>query len=411
MKTIVVHQELISDAQELPKLCPFGAIIAHDNSIEITEECRLCLICVRKGPKGVFTLDAGQTVAPKIDMSQWRGILVYIEQHGDHIHPVSLEMLGKAQELGAKSNQPIYAVMIGTNLTERVHALFSYGIDTMVVYDNPAFNYFRIEPYTAALHDAITQLRPSVVLVGGTTNGRMVAPRCAARLKTGLTADCTFLDIQPNGDLDQIRPAFGGNIMAHIRTTRHRPQFATVRYKIFEAAKKLTEKEIQVVSVFKNKPTVLFQELETAKLSSNIKILQEEAKGVGTYIEDASILIAIGKGVGKASALPLFEELALALGGMVACTRPLVENGWMDPRKQIGLSGRTVKPKLIITCGVSGSVQFAAGMNSSERIIAINIDPKAPIFKTAHIGIVGDVFTIIPQLLSHLQGKGMKHAQ
>ena len=391
MKTIDVHNDLITDPAGMPKLCPFGAIVESGGDVQITSGCRMCLLCVKKGPHGVFELQETVDNRELVDKSRWKGILVYVEQHGNHIHPVSLEMVGKAHELGAKCGQPVFAMVAGDALTLVTGELLTYGIDRILAYEDPAFADFRIEPYTAALEDAIGHLHPAVVLVGGTNNGRTLAPRTAARVHTGLTADCTVLDIQQQADLDQIRPAFGGNIMAHIRTPNHRPQFATVRYKIFDTACKSDKRG-----------TVESRALPPEKLVSAIRVLSQIPKGAGIFIEDAQVIVAIGKGIGKESAIGLFERLAVALGGQIACTRPLVENGWMDPRKQIGLSGRTVKPKLIITCGVSGSVQFSAGMKSSDRIIAINTDTDAPIFKTAHIGIVGDIFDIVPALLERI---------
>lgn len=394
MKYIQVNQQSIPDPKAMEALCPFGAIVEQSGSVIITDGCRMCGICVKKGPKGAFTLQEEQTKDHQlVDKAAWKGIMVYVEHHDGHIHPVSLEMLGKAHQLAAKVGHPVVCVIIGSSVAPLVDQIATYGPDTVVVYEDTSLGEFLIEPYTAAFVDAITAIKPSVVLVGGTVNGRTLAPRCAARLHTGLTADCTVLDIQTNSDLDQIRPAFGGNIMAHIRTPNHRPQFATVRYKIFDVAKQQTKANMEVVK----------RTLPLSALSSAISIQKTETKGAGVFIEDADVVVALGKGIGKAANIELFERLASSLGGMVACTRPLVEDGWMDPRRQIGLSGRTVKPKLIITCGVSGSVQFVAGMQNAEKIIAINTDADAPIFKVAHIGIVGDVFSIVPQLLTAIE--------
>ncbi len=396
MSTLVVHQEKITDAKALPGLCPFGAIIADAEGVRISESCRMCLLCVKKGPAGVFELRKDDAPARIVDKSLWQGVLVSIEQRDGVIHPVSLELVGKARELAQKARQPLYASVAGLGLDAVGLELLAYGIDTVCMYEDPALQLFRVEPHTAVLEDAIGFLKPAVVLVGGTPSGRMLAPRAAARLHTGLTADCTVLDIQSNGDLDQIRPAFGGNIMAHIRTPNHRPQFATVRYKVFDMA--------HTVDI----PTgrIVRRSLPPAKLVSGIEVLEVHPKGVGSYIEDAQVLVAVGKGIGSQANLGLVEQLATVLGAQVACTRPLVENGWMDPRKQIGLSGRTVRPKLIITCGISGSVQFVAGMKGSEKIIAINSDPNASIFKTAHVGLVGDLFEIVPRLIELISAHG-----
>jgi electron transfer flavoprotein alpha subunit len=394
MKTIQVNQGNITDPKTMERLCPFGAIEAHDGTVTINETCRLCLICVKQGPKGAFELVEERTnTTAEMNLDEWKGILVYIEHHDQRIHPVSLEMLGKAHELARKSNYPVYCILIGDDLDTLAGQLLAYGPDKICIYQDQAYTDFRIEPYTAAMTDAIEHLKPAVVLVGGTVNGRTLAPRTAARLGTGLTADCTVLDIQTTGDLDQIRPAFGGNIMAHIRTPHHRPQFATVRYKIFDSAAP------------RENPACIVEprRLHPSKLTSSITVLDTKTKGTGKFIEDADVIVAVGKGIGKAANLPLFAHLAEVLGGQLACTRPLVEEGWVDPRRQIGLSGRTVKPKLIITCGVSGSVQFVAGMKGAEKIIAINTDRDATIFHSAHIGIVGDIFTIVPELIASIE--------
>jgi len=285
-------------------------------------------------------------------------------------------------------------LFIGHDIKARAETLLQYGPDEVFVYDNPALRNFRIEPYAAAFEDFILKVKPSTILVGGTTIGRSLAPRVAARFRTGLTADCTMLDMQPTTDLDQIRPAFGGNIMAHIRTPNNRPQFATVRYKIFDIPQPCTAS---------NKAKITVCEIDGKKLTSRIKVMEILPKQKAKTIEDAEIIVVAGRGVKKQEDLALIQELADALGAQMATTRPLVEASWADPTKQIGLSGRTVKPKLIITCGVSGSIQFRAGMSGSDVIIAINTDEKAPIFSIAHYAIIGDLYKIIPALISEIQ--------
>ena len=283
--------------------------------------------------------------------------------------------------------------MIGSEITDKAQQVLEYGVDEVFVYDQPELKYFRIEPYTAVLEDFIRTVQPSSVLVGGTSTGRSPA----ARFRTGLTADCTRLDISSSTDLDQIRPAYGGNIMAHINTPRHRPQFATVRYKIFSIPPKEAPKgKIRRCSV------------PAEKLRSSIEILKMTEKKQEKGIEEAEVLVVAGRGIKKQEDLALLQELAELLNGKLASTRAVVEAGWINPRNQIGLSGRTVKPKLIITCGVSGAIQFVAGMDSSETIIAINTDENAPIFKVAHIGIKGDLYKIVPNLIEQIKKQKAK---
>lgn len=392
MTEIIIHQEKIADVDAVLKLCPFGAIEVNDGKVAINAGCRMCRICIKKGPAGAFELIEND--APAADKSKWRGIAVVAEVTAGKLHPVSFELLGKARELAEKSAQEVYAVVFGFRLAPVAEELLDYGADKVVVYDQPELEHFRIEPYTAALEDFINAFHPSVVLVGGTTVGRSLAPRTAARFRTGLTADCTILDIQPDTDLDQIRPAYGGNIMAHINTPRHRPQFATVRYKIFSIPEKCRRDGAEVIQ----------RKLAPSALGSGINVLEVKPKPPVKMLEDAEIIVAAGRGVKKPEDLAMLHELAELLSGQLASSRALVECGWVPAGRQIGLSGRTVKPKLIITCGISGAIQFAAGMNNSEFIVAINSNPEAAIFKIAHVGICGDLYSVVPRLIERLKG-------
>ena len=393
MSYIKIHQEMIHDRDAAKALCPFGAISENaSGELEIGAGCRMCRLCLRKGGGAFEFVDDS---APGVDKSKWRGVAVVAEVAPDGaLHPVGLELLGKARELAAKIGHPVQAVVIGAHTSEAVEELMSHGADEVYVYEDPAFGEFRIEPYANALEDFINAVHPSSVLVGGTVNGRSLAPRVAARFRTGLTADCTVLDMSPSTDLDQIRPAYGGNIMAHINTPRHRPQFATVRYKIFSAPPKEAPHG-----------RVVRRTLAPESLVSKIEILAREQKSAEKGIEEAEVLVVCGRGVRRPEDIAMLKELAGLLGGEIASTRAVVEAGWIDAKRQIGLSGRTVKPKLIITCGVSGAIQFVAGMSGAETIVAINSDPKASIFKVAHIALVGDVYTIVPELIARIKAK------
>ncbi|MDR0931897.1 MAG: FAD-binding protein [Victivallales bacterium] len=390
MAFIKIHQEKAENPTALVKLCPFGAIHYDNGKLDIDSGCKMCRICIKKGG-GVFEY-VEEKNAPAVDKSAWRGVAVVAEQTAGAVHPITFELLGKARDLADKINHPVYCVLIGYRIADKADELLSYGADEVFVYDDPALEHFRIEPYTAVLEDFINKNLPSTVLVGGTTSGRSLAPRVAARFRTGLTADCTKLDMQPSTDLDQIRPAYGGNIMAHINTPKHRPQFATVRYKIFpippkrEAIGKITRCS-----------------LANPQLNSAISVQKVTEKKREVGIEEAEVIVVAGRGIRKQEDLAMLEELAGLLGGKLASTRSLIEAGWVNPRCQIGLSGRTVKPKLIITCGVSGAIQFVAGMSGSELIVAINTDPNAAIFKSAHIGIHGDLYKIVPQLIEKIK--------
>ena len=395
MGKLIVHNERVQDAAALIKICPFGAMENINGKIEINSACRLCKLCVKRGG-GVFEFVEESAVG--IDKSKWRGIAVYVDHVDGRIHPITYELIGKANQLAAKINQPVYAIFIGENIFQPAQEILHYGVDKVYVCDRAELCAFNIENYAAAFEAFINKVKPAAILVGATPVGRQLAPRVAARFKTGLTADCTVLDIHENTDLVQIRPAFGGNIMAEILTPNHRPQMATVRYKIMDAPKRSDEISGSIEPL----------EVDAAKFTSKVEVLSVTKKPREIGIENAEVLVVAGRGIKKKEDLNLVRELAEVLNGDFACTRPLVEGGWLEPKRQIGLSGRTVRPKLIITCGVSGSVQFVAGMEHSEQIFAINSDPKASIFKVANYAVVGDLYEIIPKLIEKIrQGRGI----
>lgn len=391
MAKLVVNQEKILNVEELVKICPFGAIENNNGTVEISGACKMCRLCVKKGPKGA--VEYIEEAVEEIDKSLWNGIGVYVDYVDGEIHPVTYELIGKARELAGKINHPVYAVFIGKDVSNKAEELLHYGVDKVFVYDDDELKYFRIEPYTAAFEDFINNVKPTAILVGATTIGRSLAPRIAARFKTGLTADCTILDMKENTDLVQIRPAFGGNIMAQIVTPNSRPQLATVRYKVMTAPKRSDEITGEIVKC----------NIHKDNFKSGITALEIKKKDTEVGISDAEIIVAAGRGVKSEKDLELVKELAKALNAEFACTRPLIEAGWVDAKRQIGLSGRTVRPRLIITCGISGAVQFTAGMNNSDYIFAINTDEKAPIFKAAHYGVVGNMYEVIPELIEKIK--------
>lgn len=401
MSVLRVNNDRITEKikKELMDICPFDAFIEGDNGLEISSACKMCKLCVNKGPSGA--VEFVKEEKRSINKEKWKGIAVYVDHIEGQIHPVTFELIGKAKELARVINHPVYALFIGNNITDKAKDLLKYGVDEVFIYDFKELEYFVIEPYTNVFEDFISKVKPSSILVGATNVGRSLAPRTAARFKTGLTADCTVLEMKKNTDLVQIRPAFGGNIMAQIVTENSRPQFCTVRYKIFDAPKKFEKISGEITKMI----------IEKEKLSSNIEVIDITKKEEEVSISEADVIIAAGRGVKSEKDMKMIYELSDLLGARTACTRPLIESGWFDPRLQIGLSGRTVKPKLIITVGISGSVQFAAGMQNSDCIIAINNDPNASIFNLAHYGIVGDLYEIIPGLVRKIKsGKNLVEA-
>ncbi len=399
MSKLICNQDKVNESNidELIKVCPFNAIEYLNGKIEVNAACKMCKICVKKGPAGV--MEFIETEGLKVDKSLWKGIGVYVDHVEGDIHPVTMELIGKARELAAVVKFPVYCVFIGHDIKHKAEELLHYGVDEVYVYDFEELKDFRIEPYTAAFEDFVNKVKPSSLLVGATNVGRSLAPRVAARFRTGLTADCTVLEMKENTDLVQIRPAFGGNIMAQIICPNTRPQMATVRYKVMNAPEKLCNP--------KGKITIC--EMDKSKFASNIEVLKVTKKASENNISDAEIIIAVGRALKTEKDMAMVQELAELLNAQIAGTRPTIEAGYIDAKKQIGLSGRTVKPKLIITLGISGAVQFTAGMKGSERIFAINKDEHASIFNVAHYGIVGDIYEIVPQLIENIKNSGAEY--
>ncbi|HNZ08318.1 MAG TPA: electron transfer flavoprotein subunit alpha/FixB family protein [Bacillota bacterium] len=388
MARLVVHSELIDDFEELAALCPFGAIVMGPKGATVDERCRMCLVCTKRS-EGRITLEEDA----KGPAEGWDGIAVFAETEGGRLHPVGLELLGKAAEMAARSRQKVLAVAVGHGLEDAAEELRHYGTARVVLYDDPAFADYRVDSYTSALFDFVRIYRPGTVLVGATPLGRSLAPRLAARLRTGLTADCTVLDMLEDGSLIQTRPAFGGNIMATIRTPAHRPQMATVRYKVMDMPARRAKATGEIIRA----------SVTDRMRGSGIEVLEVRPKEKVVDLTEADAIVVAGRGLKSQADMALIGRLADALNAQVAATRPLIEAGWQDPRRQIGLSGRTVKPRLIITCGVSGSVQFAAGMRGSGKIVAINSDANASIFDIAHLGIVGDLYEVVPRLTDMIE--------
>ena len=392
MGTLVINHSRVTPekANALVSLCPFGAISYSGGTLDISSGCKMCKMCVRKGQGLVDFVEESK----EIDKSLWKGICVYADCDRGSIHRDTFELCGKARELASVTGHPVYALVIGHNTAACAEELRHYGVDKVFVYDHPELADFRIEPYTAAFCDFIEKEKPSSILVGATNLGRQLAPRVAARCHTGLTADCTVLQMKENTDLVQIRPAFGGNIMAQIVTPNTRPQFCTARYKVFSEPTPSALPSGRIVPM----------EVTPEMLRTSVRILSSAEKPRDIDIAEAEVIVAVGRGASGTGMLEQARELADLLGGVVACTRPLVESNVFDAKRQIGLSGRTVKPKLIITLGISGAVQFAAGMKSSACIVAINADPAAPIFDVAHYCVVGDVNLIVPKLIDRIKG-------
>ena len=375
--------------------CPFGTLTMEADGIQVGAGCRMCGLCVRTCPEKAIRFEQR---ANAVDKNQWKDFLIFVEQERGDIHPVAYELIGEARKMAAKVDYKVNCVMVGGGGTaENAQKLLEYGVDKVFVYQHPSFEGFRADCYADAVADCIAANKPSSVLIGATALGRSLAPRLSTRFHTGLTADCTTLDIKANTDMVQIRPAFGGNIMAQIAIKQSRPQFATVRYRVMDKAAKV------------DKPTgeVVLCEVTDKMAHSRIKVISSQVIDKQKSLEEEDVLVVAGRGVRGEKDVEMCRTLAEVLGGQLAFTRPMVENGFGDTAHQVGLSGRTVRPKLIITVGVSGAIQFASCITGSECIVAINSDPEASIFKIAHYCIVDDLYQVVPRLTELVQkGRG-----
>jgi len=371
--------------------CPFGSIEMIGEYPSIKDDCRLCGACVDACPEGAIAIKEAEE---EVDVSDYKGVLVYAEQRKGKVHPVAYELLGKGKELADQLGEPLYAVIIGSDVGEGAEELAVRGADKVFVYEDPSLADFRDDPYSALLKELVEDVMPSIFLVGATAIGRSLGPKVAACLRTGLTADCTGLDIDPETRLLlQTRPAYGGNIMATIITTNSRPQMATVRYKVMKEAERDPSKKGEVI----RKP------VDMSKLPDRVKVIGFQPAPEEVSIVDAEIVVSGGKGLGEPKGFELIDELAKTLGGAVGASRPTVDEGWIEYRHQVGLSGRTVRPKLYVACGISGAVQHLAGMKTSDVIISINRDPEAPIFQVSTMGAVGDLYEVIPSLIEKIR--------
>jgi len=316
--------------------------------------------------------------------ADYKGLMVFAEQREGKIHPVSYELLGKGTEIAKKLGIEVSALLLGSNMGDEVKELIYYGAQKVYYIDNPVLRDFDVLNYKHNICRLVNQVKPETLLVGATHLGRSLAPRVAAALSTGLTADCTSLEVGDEGNLIQIRPAFSGNILAHIWTTT-RPQMATVRYKVMQKLARDTSRKGEIIRK------------DAAIVDSVLKIASKESAG-SINIAEADVIVCGGRGLKSAADFSLIKDLADAMGGVVGCTRPIVDDGWVGKEHQVGFSGNTVKPKLYVAVGVSGSPQHLAGMRDSDVILAINADPSAPIFKVADYGIVGDLYEVLPKL-------------
>ena len=335
-----------------------------------------------------------------MNIADYKGVWVFAEQREGELQKVSLELLGEGRRVADKLGVKLTALLLGNNVSNLAEKLAAHGADEVLVAEDKNLEHYTTDAYTKVICDLATERKPGILFVGATFIGRDLGPRIAARLSTGLTADCTSIDVEvENGDLLATRPAFGGNLMATIACPNHRPQMATVRPGGFEAVTTDASKcNIEKVNVNLADSDVRTKVIETVKTATDI-----------IDISEANVIVAGGRGVGSKENFAMLQELADVLGGVVAGSRAAVEKGWIENAYQVGQTGKTVKPTIYIACGISGAIQHVAGMQDSEVIIAINKDETAPIMSVADYGIVGDVKKVLPELIA--QAKALKEAE
>ena len=374
------------------KNCPFEAITMENKIAVIGAACTGCGVCVEKCPfKAIEKTEEEREVT---DLSAYKDVWVFAEQRDGVIMPVVIELLGEGKKLANEVGCNLCAVLCGHHVEGLADQLFEYGADKVYVADHEELATYRTDAYTKVINDAIEEYKPEIVLLGATHIGRDLGPCLAVKANTGLTADCTKLEIDPEDKkIKQTRPAFGGNLMATIVCPNHRPQMSTVRPGVMEKAAFEEGRKGELIKL-----NVEFKEGDIrTKVLEIVKTMKDTVS-----LTDAEIIVSGGMGLGKPEGFELLKQLADKLGGIVAASRAAVDAGWIDHAYQVGQTGTTVKPKIYIACGISGAIQHVAGMQNSEQIIAINTNENAPIFEIADYGIVGDLYKVIPAIMEAL---------
>lgn len=393
--------------------CPFDAIDMDGKLAVINEKCTACKACISKCPFDAIIETGSNEV---VDLSAYKNIWVFAEQRDGKLMNVALELIGEGYRLAKEISEDtkVCALIVGDGVGNLADECYAYGADEVVLIEDPLLKNFTTDAYTKVITDAIHEHKPEIVLYGATHIGRDLAPRVAARCNTGLTADCTRLDVKvssyidyanknttldtstldpndPSTGIKQTRPAFGGNLMATIICPRTRPQMSTVRPGVMQKREKVEGAKGKLVVV---KPT-----LTTSDIKTTIVEIVKSAKEM-VSLTDADIICSAGRGIGEATGFDLMKKFADKVGGVVGSSRACVDAGWIDHSHQVGQTGTTVKPKIYFACGISGAIQHLAGMQTSDIIVAINKDADAPMMEIADFAICGDLFKVIPEIMA-----------
>jgi electron transfer flavoprotein alpha subunit len=394
---VVVNIDKCKGCQECLSSCPFDAIVMQEDKAFINEYCQACMACLSVCPEGAI-VEVEKEQPKGMDIQGYKGVWVFAEQRSGKVATVAYELLGVGKKLANELSTELSAILFGAPEAE-AQELIRWGADKVYISTDQIFERFNDEPYSQLLTSLIKEHRPEIVLAGATPIGRSFIPRVAARLRTGLTADCTALEIDKEaGNLLQIRPAFGGSIMATILCPNNRPQMSTVRPRVMKRGQYDESRTGEIINV------------KADSISSRTKVLDtiKEVSDITVNLQEADIIVSGGRGLGDPKGFKLIEELAEVLGGAVGSSRAAVDSGWIPYRHQVGQTGKTVCPKIYFACGISGAVQHLVGMQSSDIIVAINKNPEAPIFNVATYGIVGDLYEIVPLLIKKIkEAKGI----
>jgi len=389
---VIINNDKCTGCEECIASCPVSAIEMKEGKAFINEYCEACMTCLNVCPEGAIS-EVEKEAHEGTDLQGYKGVWIFAEQRGGKVSSIAYELLGIGRKLADDRGAKLSTVLFGASESE-AQELIRWGADSVYLSQEPILEEFNDEPYSQLLTSLIQEHKPETVLAGATPIGRSFFPRVAARIRTGLTADCTSLQIdKETGNLLQIRPAFGGNIMATILCPNNRPQMATVRPRVMKRGQYDENRKGEIITV------------RQEGLSSRTKVLEtvKEVSDVAVNLQEANIIVSGGRGLGDAKGFQLIQELAELLGGAVGSSRAAVDSGWVPHRHQVGQTGKTVCPTVYFACGISGAVQHLVGMQSSDIIIAINKNPEAPIFNVATYGVVGDLYEIVPLLIKKIK--------